>query len=226
MGTLTRKSTSMYILNDDNLNILQKKVADFSGIESGKIKLAKIKVGEHKGESIYMSTLIFDLESTHEKPILVFAHGYAASSVLYFHMYKRLMERFVIICIDHVGMGASTRPLGHFDLKWTPEESLNYFVENFERWRKQFSADFGFELTNFYLMGHSFGAYVVGNYTVKYHQHVKKLLLLSPLGIRVTPAASEDGLSERDAQTISEMENPAGTGFPLQLQVMLKIVWK
>lgn len=216
----------MYILNEENLNLLQRKVAEFSGIESSRIKFAKVKVGEHEGQPIHMSTVMFDLDNFHSKPILVFAHGYAASSVLYFHMYKRLMERFVIICIDHVGMGASSRPLGHFDLKWSPEESLSYFVENLERWRQQFSLDFNFELTNFYMMGHSFGAYVVGNYCVKYHKHVKKLLLLSPLGIRVTPAASEDGLSERDAQTISEMENPAGTGFPLRLQVMLKIVWK
>ena len=40
------------------------------------------------------------------------------------------------------------------------------------------------ELTDFYLVGHSFGGYSVGHYAVKYPQHVKKLLLLSPIGIK------------------------------------------
>ena len=44
----------------------------------------------------------------------------------------------------------------------------------------------GKELKDFYLVGHSFGAYVCGNYTAKYHKYVKKLILKSPVGIRVT----------------------------------------
>lgn len=39
------------------------------------------------------------------------------------------------------------------------------------------------DLTNFYLTGHSFGGYLVGIYALKYHQHIKKLLFLSPIGI-------------------------------------------
>ena len=92
-------------------------------------------------------------------------------------------------------MGASSRPMGHYKLSFTAEQSLNYFVNYIEKWRKQFSLDFGFELTDFYLMGHSFGAYLASHYTVKYHQHVKKLLLLSPLGVKVTAAAKEKFIS-------------------------------
>ena len=40
------------------------------------------------------------------------------------------------------------------------------------------------EFTDFILCGHSFGGYQVGNYVLKYPQHVRKLLLLSPIGIR------------------------------------------
>ena len=43
----------------------------------------------------------------------------------------------------------------------------------------------GQEFTQFYLVAHSFGGYMSGNYTCKYPQHVKKLLLLSPVGIKV-----------------------------------------
>jgi pimeloyl-ACP methyl ester carboxylesterase len=40
---------------------------------------------------------------------------------------------------------------------------------------------------SFYLAGHSFGGYIAGNYAVKYPQYIKKLLLISPIGIRVPP---------------------------------------
>ena len=42
-------------------------------------------------------------------------------------------------------------------------------------------------LTGFYLIGHSFGGYLVGKYCLKYGQHVKKILFISPIGIRPTP---------------------------------------
>ena len=42
-------------------------------------------------------------------------------------------------------------------------------------------------MTGFVLAGHSFGGYLAGNYAVKFPQHVKKLLLISPIGIRVPP---------------------------------------
>ena len=39
------------------------------------------------------------------------------------------------------------------------------------------------ELTGFILVGHSFGGFVSGHYAVKYPQHIKKLLMLSPFGV-------------------------------------------
>ena len=40
------------------------------------------------------------------------------------------------------------------------------------------------EFKDFYLAGHSFGGWLVGNYMVKYHHNVKKALLLSPIGLK------------------------------------------
>ena len=40
-------------------------------------------------------------------------------------------------------------------------------------------------MTDFYLAGHSFGGYLMGNYAIEYHRHIKKLILLSPIGIKV-----------------------------------------
>jgi pimeloyl-ACP methyl ester carboxylesterase len=50
-------------------------------------------------------------------------------------------------------------------------------VSYVEKWRARV------KLTNFYLIGHSFGGYIAGNYALKHHAHIKKLLLLSPVGI-------------------------------------------
>jgi pimeloyl-ACP methyl ester carboxylesterase len=44
------------------------------------------------------------------------------------------------------------------------------------------------DLTKFVLLGHSFGGYQVGQYALKYPQHITKLYLMSPCGIRVAPS--------------------------------------
>ena len=51
-----------------------------------------------------------------------------------------------------------------------------------EKWRIAMG-----NITEFYLIGHSFGGYLMGNYAVAYPQHIKQLLLLSPIGIRKRP---------------------------------------
>jgi pimeloyl-ACP methyl ester carboxylesterase len=42
-------------------------------------------------------------------------------------------------------------------------------------------------MTRFILAGHSFGGYICGLYASRYHQHVVKLLLLSPAGAAIKP---------------------------------------
>ena len=89
------------------------------------IRHMRVKVGECDGESLYMWTTIYDYDSIEllggSKPVLLFAHGYHASGALYYSIYKRLMERFSVITIDHMGFGASSRPLSDYDqVTFTP----------------------------------------------------------------------------------------------------------
>ena len=63
-------------------------------------------------------------------------------------------------------------------MDFTAEQSISYFVEYLEKWRVEMG-----NIKDFYLAGHSFGGYIVGNYASKYHQYVRKLLLLSPIGV-------------------------------------------
>jgi pimeloyl-ACP methyl ester carboxylesterase len=76
-------------------------------------------------------------------------------------------------------MGGSSRPDVYKLYKKTPEESQDFFNMMLESWRENFG-----NLTGFVLAGHSFGGYISGNYAAKYPQHVKKLLLISPIGVR------------------------------------------
>ena len=42
----------------------------------------------------------------------------------------------------------------------------------------------GTELTDFVLCCHSMGAYIGGHYACAYQKHIRKLIFLSPLGLR------------------------------------------
>ena len=43
------------------------------------------------------------------------------------------------------------------------------------------------DITDFVLVGHSYGGYLRGTYASLYPQHIKKLILLSPLGLKFRP---------------------------------------
>lgn len=112
---------------------------DLTGLPKDKLKTLRVKVGEHAGKRIDMFTLIIDPDGLKTKPLLVFLHGYAASAVLYYNMYKSLSEKFTIIGVDHIGMGASSRPDNFDQENISHKACLSYFIEYFEEFRKRFS---------------------------------------------------------------------------------------
>lgn len=183
----------------------------------------RVKVGEYNNQRVDMFTLIIDPDGLKTKPLLVFLHGYAASAVLYYNIYKDLADKFTIIGVDHIGMGASSRP-ENFNENMSPQNCVAYMLEYFEVWRQKFSQlVLGQELTNFYLMGHSFGGYLASQYANKYPQHVRHLLLLSPIG-----ANGYDTIPfGADAATAhTEKENPCTSDFPITIRWGLNLVWK
>ena len=86
-----------------------------------------------------------------------------------------LSEKYHLVMIDIIGMGGSSRPEFNFD---NPHAVDEFLVEWLEKWRVAMG-----DLKDFVLAGHSFGGYVSGLYTIKHPQNVKKLLMLSPLGV-------------------------------------------
>ena len=105
-------------------------------------------------------------------------HGYGSCAALLYRIHKPLAERFNLIIIDVIGMGCSSRPDDYHRDLFDTERSTEYFVEYLEKWRV------AMEISDFYLAGHSFGGYIVGNYAVKYHHHLKKVILMSPIGVK------------------------------------------
>ena len=88
-------------------------------------------------------------------------------------------------------MGASSRPEFTFT---DPALVDEFLVDWFEKWRISMG-----DLKDFILAGHSFGGYVCGLYACKYHHNIRKLLMLSPLGVSSKP---ENWSLEEELKTI------------------------
>ena len=109
-----------------------------------------------------------------QKEDLVLIHGYLVGQMSFYRMMKQLSEHYRLWCIDLIGMGASSRP--EFTCK-TTEETIEYFVDSIEQWRREVGIE------RFHLAGQSFGGYMSTMYSLKYPEHVKKLILLTPAGV-------------------------------------------
>ncbi|XP_047051869.1 probable 1-acylglycerol-3-phosphate O-acyltransferase [Lolium rigidum] len=130
-----------------------------------------LKPRTSRDEPRFINTVTFD--SKEDAPTLVLVHGFGASQGLFFRNFDALAKRFRVIAIDQLGWGGSSRP--KFTCKNT-EETEAWFVDSFEEWRKAKN------LSNFILLGHSFGGYVVARYALKHPEHVQHLILVGPVG--------------------------------------------
>lgn len=98
---------------------------------------------------------------------------------MFYKIMKPLAAKYHLILIDLIGMGGSSRP--NFIAK-TAEEADLFFMNSLEGWRIAMG-----DMKDFILAGHSFGGYICGHYAAKYPQYLKKLLMLSPIGVGVKP---------------------------------------
>lgn len=133
-------------------------------------------------ESRYINTVTFD--SKEDSPTIVMIHGYGASQGFFFRNFDALAKHFRVIAIDQLGWGGSSRP--DFTCKST-EETEAWFIDSFEEWRKSKN------LSNFILLGHSFGGYVASKYALKHPEHVQHLILVGPAGY----SSETEQMSER-----------------------------
>lgn len=156
---------------------VQEKVNIGSGPPGSKIRWFRSSSDEPR----FINTVSFD--SKEGSPTLVMVHGYAASQGFFFRNFDALASRFRVIAVDQLGWGGSSRP--DFTCKST-EETEAWFIDSFEEWRKAKN------LSNFILLGHSFGGYVAAKYALKHPEHVQHLILVGPAGF----SAESDPTSE------------------------------
>ncbi|XP_077220324.1 putative 1-acylglycerol-3-phosphate O-acyltransferase [Tasmannia lanceolata] len=133
----------------------------------------------------FINTVTFD--SQENSPTLVMVHGYGASQGFFFRNFDALASKFRVIAIDQLGWGGSSRP--DFTCKST-EETEAWFIDSLEEWRKVKN------LSNFILLGHSFGGYVAAKYALKHPEHVQHLILVGPAGFTSESDASNEWVTK------------------------------
>lgn len=127
--------------------------------------------------SVMMHT-VFVGESDTEKPLLIVLAGYGSSGIYMYSCFESLSKNFRLVLVDLIGMGLSSRPNDFNEVKTDVQRTIQYIVDYLERWRKTLG------YSDFYLFGHSFGGYIGAHYARQFPQHVRKLLLVSPVGLR------------------------------------------
>ncbi|KAB1203729.1 Abhydrolase domain-containing protein 4 [Morella rubra] len=161
---------------------VQEKVNIGSGPPGSKIRWFRSKSDEPR----FINTITFDAKD--DSPTLVMVHGYGASQGFFFRNFDALTSRFRVIAIDQLGWGGSSRP--DFTCRST-EETEAWFIDSFEEWRKAKN------LSNFILLGHSFGGYVAAKYALKHPDHIQHLILVGSAGFSSESDASESLLRFR-----------------------------
>ncbi|CAA0841208.1 1-acylglycerol-3-phosphate O-acyltransferase [Striga hermonthica] len=159
----------------------QERVNIGSGPPGSKIRWFRSASNEPR----FINTVTFD--GKEGSPTLVMVHGYGASQGFFFRNFDALAEHFKVIAIDQLGWGGSSRP--DFTCKST-EETEAWFVDSFEEWRKAKN------LSNFILLGHSFGGYVAAKYALKHPEHVQHLILVGPAGFTSETEHKSEWLSQ------------------------------
>jgi len=126
---------------------------EFSGLRPYQIEFREVPISE---DSYIMTYILGDKRL----PKMVFVHGYGGSGLLMYKIFKPLSEHFHVMFIDLIGMGSSSRPA--FTCK-TGEQADTYMINAMEQWRISMG-----NLTDFFLVGHSYGGYVTGTYASIY----------------------------------------------------------
>eukprot|EP00927_Polykrikos_kofoidii_P043368 TRINITY_DN3743_c0_g1_i2.p1 TRINITY_DN3743_c0_g1~~TRINITY_DN3743_c0_g1_i2.p1 ORF type:complete len:406 (+),score=40.87 TRINITY_DN3743_c0_g1_i2:86-1303(+) len=107
-------------------------------------------------------------------PPIVLVHGYMMGAPAFFKLLPLLAADRTVYAIDVIGMGGSERP--PFNAKaMTAEQAEELLVEPFERWAA------AMQLSEFVLVGHSFGGFVSSCWATRSTLNIKGLILLSPL---------------------------------------------
>lgn len=113
--------------------------------------------------------------SSDSRPVMVLLHGYAGAKGMYIFNLEELSTRYRVLSLDLPGIGQSSRE--RFSVPHTAAAE-EWFAERLEAWR----AEVGLERFDV-LVGHSFGGYIAGTYTLAHPGRVGQLVMASPAGM-------------------------------------------
>jgi len=132
-------------------------------------KMLKIKNGVH------INTII--VHGSGGPPLVLF-HGLGSGVGQWIANIDSLAQHYTIYACDLIGFGRSSRPelIGK-----TASEAKNYFVNHMGEWIHQL------ELNDMYLLGHSMGGYIAGNYAIQHPEKIKHLILVDSWGLQEMP---------------------------------------
>ena len=105
---------------------LEAQVLNMSGYHHFKQEDVEVKPG------VSIRTIICGDEQM-DKIVLV--HGYGSSGCMFNGLMPQICERFCLILVDIIGMGASSRPNDYKYETISAKESIEYFNDYFELWR-------------------------------------------------------------------------------------------
>ncbi|KAF2667179.1 alpha/beta-hydrolase [Microthyrium microscopicum] len=132
---------------------------------------------------------------------LVMLHGYGAGLGFFYKNFEALsrLVGWKVYALDLLGMGRSSRPsfkIHAKDHEGKIREAENWFIDALEEWRIKRNIE------KFTLLGHSMGGYMAVAYALKYPGRLKKLILVSPVGIPEDPYAVKAELPNPDTSTM------------------------
>lgn len=137
---------------------------------AGRVEVEEVEVD---GEDVHVPHTVHTIRLG-QGPPLVLVHGFAAAVGHWACNLDELAKHHTVYAIDLVGFGRSSRPAFTPE---SPEHAEHFFVASIEGWRKKVGLD------RFALLGHSFGGYLAGCYSLRHPEHVDALILADPWGL-------------------------------------------
>ncbi|EPZ36040.1 Alpha/beta hydrolase family domain-containing protein [Rozella allomycis CSF55] len=206
------KNAEENLLNYGGLEPFPSKIAkSYKVLLSKEIHIHTLSVDHANGVGDIIlddASTFVDMKSNNDD-IIVLCHGYATGLGYYYKNFKSISEKTGrrVLAFDWLGMGRSSRPKFPFNKFKTiqdTEKTIDYFIESLEEWRKCH------RLRNkMILIGHSMGGYLSAWYALKYPENVKKLILVSPVGLPDRPDdVKKTQLSEADVSNLKEFDRP------------------
>ena len=188
-----------------------------SQVSSAKLKAATRRVMAHYVRSSYTLLDIPVTEGycmaaldTHvgdnKRPVIMLMHGFGGGFPLWIGQIDPLVAKgYRVIAMDWLGMGGSSRP--PFNKRTVCEKDEKNETKEYEKPEAFFIdalelARLEMKVTNMNLVGHSLGGYLSAQYARKYPKHVKRLMLVSPVGVPIPKTTSLESKNSKKSLSV------------------------